>query len=92
MRILKPGGRLFIRILSGDREHPAPELQGSGSVVKFVPAKDDIMGLIAACGFSGLRLLKYDDPPCFVHDGISMRETHIEAFRDARGDFPPRVT
>ena len=29
---------------------------------------------------NGLRLLKYDDPPCFVFDGVAVQETHIEAF------------
>ena len=39
------------------------------------------MALISKAGLSGIRLLKYDDKPCFVADGISMRETQIEAFR-----------
>ncbi len=38
------------------------------------------MQLASTSSFSGLRLLKYDDPPCFVHDGIAMRETQIESF------------
>lgn len=80
-RILKPNGRLLVRILCGDKEHTSPQLPGSGAPVKFVPAKDDVFGLIASSDLKGIRLLKYDDPPCFVHDGIKMRETHIEAFK-----------
>jgi catechol 2,3-dioxygenase-like lactoylglutathione lyase family enzyme len=80
-RVLKPNGRLFVRILTGEKAHASPKLPGPGAPVKFVPAKDDIMALIAKAGLSGIRLLKYDDPPCFVADGIKMRETHIEAFR-----------
>ena len=80
-RILKPNGRLLIRILSGDQAHSDPKLTGSGAPIRFVPAKDDIVSLIAHSKLSGIRLLKYDDPPCFVHDGVTMRETHIEAFR-----------
>ncbi len=80
-RILKPKGRLLIRILSGDQEHAAPKLSGSGAPVQFVPAKDDIVSLVANAELGGIRLLKYDDPPCFVQDGIKMRETHIEAFK-----------
>jgi len=41
--------------------------------------------LVAASGLSGIRLLKYDDPPCFVFDGVKMRETRIEAFMQAWG-------
>ena len=80
-RVLKPKGRLLVRILSGDQTHSAPKLTGSGAPIRFVPAKDDIVRLIADSNLSGIRLLKYDDPPCFVHDGVTMRETHIEAFR-----------
>lgn len=80
-RILKQNGRLLVRILSGDQVHCAPKLTGSGTPIRFVPAKDDIVRLIADSKLSGIRLLKYDDPPCFVHDGVTMRETHIEAFR-----------
>lgn len=80
-RVLKPGGRLLLRMLTGEREHASPSLTGPGSVVKFVPAKDDLMQLASTSVFSGLRLLKYDDPPCFVHDGIAMRETLIESFK-----------
>jgi len=80
-RVLKPKGRLLIRILSGDKSHPTPNLPGSGAPVRFVPAKDDIMGLVAKSGLTGIRLLKYDEPPCFVSDGVTMRETHIEAFK-----------
>lgn len=81
LRILKPNGRLLVRILSGDQAHSSPKLTGSGAPIQFVPAKDDIVRLIADANLSGIRLLKYDDPPCFVHEGVTMRETHIEAFR-----------
>jgi hypothetical protein len=56
-------------------------LPGKGAPVRYVPAKDDIMAMISKAGLSGIRLLKYDDKPCFVADGIAMRETQIEAFR-----------
>ena len=83
-RVLKPTGRLLVRILAGDKTHPSPSLPGKGAPVRFVPAKDDVMALISNAGFSGIRLLKYDEKPCFVADGVSMRETHIEAFRTVR--------
>src|SRR5262249_5646483 len=80
-RVLKPNGRLLVRILAGDKTHSAPSLPGKGDPIRYVPAKDDIMALISNAGLSGIRLLKYDDKPCFVADGVTMRETHIEAFR-----------
>lgn len=81
-RVLKPKGRLFVRILAGDKTHPSPKLPGAGAPVRYVPAKDDIMALISKAGLTGIRLLKYDDKPCFTADGVVMRETHIEAFRN----------
>jgi len=80
-RVLKPNGRLLLRILSGDKTHATPTLPGKGAPVKFVPAKDDVMGLVSNVGLNGIRLLKYDDKPCFDVDGVKMRETHIEAFK-----------
>ena len=79
-RVLKPKGRLFVHVLTGDKPHPAPSLPGPAAPVRFVPAKDDVMVLISRSGLTGLRLLKYDDKPCFVADGVKMRETQIEAF------------
>ncbi|HZZ82562.1 MAG TPA: ArsI/CadI family heavy metal resistance metalloenzyme [Gemmataceae bacterium] len=80
-RVLKPTGRLFVHILTGDKTHPSPSLPGPAALVRYVPAKDHIMALISKAGLSGIRLLKYDDKPCFVADGVTMRETQIEAFR-----------
>lgn len=80
-RVLKPGGRLLIRILAGDKSHPEPKLDGAGAHVRFVPAKDDLVQLIVQADLQGMRLLKYDDPPCYIADGVTMRATHIEAFR-----------
>lgn len=81
IRVLKPNGRLLVRILAGDKTHSSPSLPGPAAPVRYVPAKDDIMAMIAKAGLTGIRLLKYDDKPCFVADGVAMRETHIEAFR-----------
>jgi len=67
--------------LTGEKEHASPELSGPSSVVKYVPAEDDLMQLASASAFFRLRLLKYDDPPCFLRDGIAMHATHIESFK-----------
>lgn len=81
-RVLKPRGRLLVRILAGEREHPNPNLTGPAAPVRLVPAKNAVVASISDAGFSGIRLLKYPIDPCFVVDGIAMRETHIEAFRN----------
>lgn len=80
-RVLKPSGRLLLRILSGTAQHPSPRIPGYEEIIKFVPAKDDVVSLLSQAGLEGIRLLKYEVTPCFTIDGIAMRETHIEAFR-----------
>jgi len=84
-RVLRPNGRLLLRILTGDKSHDTPKLPGKGAPIQFVPAKDDVMSLVSHSGLNGIRLLKYDDPPCFEVDGVKMRETHIEAFKPLAG-------
>jgi len=78
-RALKANGKFVLRALTGDREVMSPALPGSGSKVEFVPTKDDLMSQVESAGFHGVRLTKYGDPPCFVKNGVAMRETHIEA-------------
>ena len=38
--------------LTGEKEHASPELSGPSSVVKYVPAEDDLMQLASASAFS----------------------------------------
>jgi catechol 2,3-dioxygenase-like lactoylglutathione lyase family enzyme len=83
-RALKPNGRVFVHVLTGEREVAGPKLPGPAAKVEFVPTKDDMMNLVAAAGFRGIRLLKYDDKPCFVVKGVPMRETQIEGFKSER--------
>jgi catechol 2,3-dioxygenase-like lactoylglutathione lyase family enzyme len=80
-RALKPGGRLFVHVLTGERTVDAPQLPGPASVVRHVPFTQDVLGLIEATGLTRIRLLKFNDQPCFVRDGVAMRETQIEAWR-----------
>lgn len=82
-RALKPSGRLVVRALTGDREVVAPGLSGPTAPVELVPTKDDLVKLVEAAGFRGVRLTKYGDPPCFVKNGVAMRETHIEGWKAA---------
>ena len=67
--------------LTGEKEHASPELSGPSSVVEYVPAEDDLMQLASASAFFRLHLIKYDDPPNFLHDGIAMHKTHNESFK-----------
>jgi catechol 2,3-dioxygenase-like lactoylglutathione lyase family enzyme len=81
-RVLRPGGRLFVHVLTAERPFAGdPGLPGPASAVKHVPVDADVIGLVEAAGFEGVRLLKFDASPCFVREGVPMRETQLEAYR-----------
>ncbi|MCZ2342233.1 MAG: VOC family protein [Bacteroidales bacterium] len=80
-RALKPGGRLFVHVLTSDQTVEAPALPGPAAVVRFVPREQEPLRLLVEAGFSAVRLLKFDAKPCFVRAGVEMRETQMEAWK-----------
>jgi catechol 2,3-dioxygenase-like lactoylglutathione lyase family enzyme len=82
-RILQSGGRLFVHVLTGERPVDSPALPGPAMAVRFVPSEADVPALPTEAGFVGVRLLKYDANPCFVRDGVGLRELQLEAFAPA---------
>lgn len=79
-RALRPGGRVFVHVLTGEREVSNPELPGPAGAVRAVPFESDPLAALSAAGFVGARLLKFDAKPCFVRAGVGMRETQLDAF------------
>jgi SAM-dependent methyltransferase len=83
-RVLRPGGRIFVHVLTAERPFEGePGLPGPASAVRHVPVDADVVGLVEAAGFEGGRLLKFDVRPCFVREGVPMRETQLEAWKPA---------
>lgn len=82
-RVLRPGGRLFVHVLAGESAVSLPGLGGPAAAVQAVPAEGEPLDALERAGFTGLRLLKYDARPCFVRDGVAMREMQLEAFAPA---------
>jgi len=83
LRVLKPGGRVFVHTLVGDREIAEPGLPGPASHVQFVPLEKAPVHLIESAGFGGVRMIKFDAKPCFQRDGVAMREQQLEGFKSA---------
>lgn len=83
-RVLRPGGRVFVHVLTGESAVENPDLPGPAGAVRSVPFEADPVVLLEAAGFVGVRLLKLDNKPCFVRDGVAMRETQVEGFAPAR--------
>lgn len=83
LRILRPGGRIFLHTLVGDRPLSEPGLPGPASSVRFVPLESETVRLLEAAGFRSVRLVKLDAKPCFQREGVAMREQQLEGFKPA---------
>jgi hypothetical protein len=80
VRVLKPGGRVFVHVLAGESPVENPELPGPAGAVRSVPFESDSVALLENAGFVAIRMLKFDTKPCFVRGGIGMRELQLEGF------------
>ncbi len=83
-RILAPGGRLFIHVLTSPQNRVTnPILPGPAAVVQITPSQEEVSNLVVKHGFHALRFLKYDAKPCFVSSGTPLRELQLEAWKDS---------
>ncbi|MCY2943403.1 MAG: VOC family protein [Planctomycetota bacterium] len=80
VRVLKPGGRVFVHVLAGEQSVESPELPGPAGAVRSVPFEADPVTMLEAAGFIGVRMLKFDAKPCFIRGGVGMRELQLEGF------------
>jgi catechol 2,3-dioxygenase-like lactoylglutathione lyase family enzyme len=82
-RALKPGGRLFVHVLVGDRPlEGSPGLPGPAAVVQHVPLQSIPVRLMEQEGFRSVRMVKFDASPCFVRQGVSMCELQLEGWKE----------
>jgi hypothetical protein len=78
---LRPGGKLVVHLLTaGEAIMLTKPLPGPASVVEVVPTLSEVFSSLETQGFQHLRLAKYGASPCFLHEGVEMRETRLEAF------------
>jgi catechol 2,3-dioxygenase-like lactoylglutathione lyase family enzyme len=81
-RVLKPGGKLFVHVLTADRPlTTAPQLPGPAALVQVVPPESAPARWAEEGGFVGAEMVKFDAAPCFVRDGVQMRETQLVAWK-----------
>jgi catechol 2,3-dioxygenase-like lactoylglutathione lyase family enzyme len=81
-RVLKPSGRIFLHVLVGDRPFDGrPQLPGPAAAVQHVPVQSELLQLLEKSGFRRMQMLKFDAKPCFVREGVAMRELQLEAFK-----------
>ena len=70
-------------MLVGESPVENPDLPGPAGAVRSVPFEADPVALLEEAGFVGIRMLKFGEAPCFVRDGIGMRELQLEGFTPA---------
>lgn len=86
-RVLKPGGKVLIHGLIGDRRFDGdPKLPGLASMVKYIPAEDDLTRDLQAAGFEDLFYEKLGDVNCIGLEGIDLRSGLISARRPPHGE------
>jgi catechol 2,3-dioxygenase-like lactoylglutathione lyase family enzyme len=83
-RVLKPGGRVLIHVLTAERPIAGDlGLPGPAAAVRHTPLEDEPVRLLEEAGFTSVRMTKLDAQPCFVRGGVGMRELQLEGFRPA---------
>jgi SAM-dependent methyltransferase len=86
-RVLNPGGRVLVHVLTANG--PVPELSplpGPAAVVREAPVQSDVLAALTTAGFRGLRLTKYGAKPCFQIPAADLRETMVEARKPSAAD------
>lgn len=77
-RVLKPGGRVSVHGLAGDRPFPGePKLPGMASLVERVPVETEPLETLRQAGFGGLFYDKLGDIHCFRVNGVELRELRL---------------
>lgn len=87
-RVLKPSGRLNVRVLTADTVEgvSGPTLPGPAAVVSFAPNQTDMLALVGAAGFQSVEMLKYDARPCFQVDGVDYRELRLSGVKPSEDE------
>jgi catechol 2,3-dioxygenase-like lactoylglutathione lyase family enzyme len=81
-RVLRPGGRLMVHGLVGDRPFPGkPALPGLAALVQHVPVDTEVADIVREAGFTDLQNEKLAKVQCFEVSGVELREQRLTAKR-----------
>jgi catechol 2,3-dioxygenase-like lactoylglutathione lyase family enzyme len=88
-RVLRPGGRVAVHGLVGDRPFPGtPRLPGLASLVQRVPVEMEPPTALERAGFTGLVYDKFGDVHCFQVNGVELREIQLVGWKSAGASWP----
>ena len=83
-RVLKPAGKLMVHTLVGNRPLASrPNLPGPAALVEAVPVDEELFAAVERAGLVQIELEKFGSSPCFVADGVQMRELKLWASKPA---------
>jgi catechol 2,3-dioxygenase-like lactoylglutathione lyase family enzyme len=91
VRVLRPGGKLVVHGLVGDRPFgQQPQLPGLAALVQRVPVQTEPLDELAAVGLVGIQFTKFSEKAWFQIDGVELREVKLVALKPERADGPTR--
>jgi catechol 2,3-dioxygenase-like lactoylglutathione lyase family enzyme len=81
-RILRPGGKLVVHGLVGDKPYPGePKLPGLASLVRHVPVEGELQTVLQRAGFENLFYETLSDVNCISQDDIDLRQCLLVGYR-----------
>jgi len=81
-RILRPGGKLVVHGLVGDKPFPGePKLPGLASLVRHVPVEHELQKTLRNAGFENLFYETLSDVNCISQAGIDLRHCLLIGYR-----------
>jgi catechol 2,3-dioxygenase-like lactoylglutathione lyase family enzyme len=83
-RVLRPGGKLLVHGLVGDRAfQQQPQLPGLAAMVQRVPVQTEPVQALKAAGFVAIQFVKFSEKAWFQIDGVELREVKLTALKPA---------
>lgn len=83
-RVLRPGGRIILHGMVGDRPlDREPKLPGLASLVRHVPVEHELQAELAAAGFTGIFYETLSDVNCIGIPGMDLRHGLLVGLRPA---------
>jgi catechol 2,3-dioxygenase-like lactoylglutathione lyase family enzyme len=82
-RVLRPGGSVLIHGLAADRLFPngLPKLEGPIERMKRIPTEQSCHEQLLKAGFRSVQFSKLGNSPCFVVDGVGLREMRLVGYK-----------
>jgi catechol 2,3-dioxygenase-like lactoylglutathione lyase family enzyme len=81
LRVLRPGGEIRLHMLTGDSsgDYGKLSLPGPAAAVGYAPTPTELTAALTRAGFREVQIVTLSQAPCFVAEGVAMRECRIQA-------------